>query len=385
MGFKVKIATSHLFGKEKARVLGLATLISFIAVTISVATVIVTISIMDGFDKELKRKIAGSGFHLWITGPDQKLSHPDELTEKIKGIDSITSIQPFVEGQAIFKSESKSYGGIIQGIDLPDVELVDGQMKLSDKEVLVGRELSAILGIFSQDKLIIITAPEGRPRMDEFIVSGLVTTRLYIQDATVVYLSIETAKKLLGIEGVSGLGIKAADIYKTRKIQDEIASTLGSGYWVKSWIDMNKNLFEALKTERLATGVILIMVLALASVTLFSCLTTSVIRRRREIGILRALGASGESIASIFLIEAGIVSIFGSLGGILLGLFITWVISSTLTLPGSVYYITKLPIEIDPIKILSISIFTPILCLCSSLVPSLWAANLDPIEALRYE
>ncbi|MBU1599815.1 FtsX-like permease family protein, partial [bacterium] len=382
MGFKVKIATSHLFGKEKARVLGLATLISFIAVTISVATVIVTISIMDGFDKELKRKIAGSGFHLWITGPDQKLSHPDELTEKIKGIDSITSIQPFVEGQAIFKSESKSYGGIIQGIDLPDVELVDGQMKLSDKEVLVGRELSAILGIFSQDKLIIITAPEGRPRMDEFIVSGLVTTRLYIQDATVVYLSIETAKKLLGIEGVSGLGIKAADIYKTRKIQDEIASTLGSGYWVKSWIDMNKNLFEALKTERLATGVILIMVLALASVTLFSCLTTSVIRRRREIGILRALGASGESIASIFLIEAGIVSIFGSLGGILLGLFITWVISSTLTLPGSVYYITKLPIEIDPIKILSISIFTPILCLASSLVPSLWAANLDPIEAL---
>ncbi|MEK7813319.1 MAG: FtsX-like permease family protein, partial [Candidatus Desantisbacteria bacterium] len=127
------------------------------------------------------------------------------------------------------------------------------------------------------------------------------------------------------------------------------------------------------------------MVLALASVTLFSCLTTSVIRRRREIGILRALGASSKSVASIFLIEAGIISIFSCVAGVLLGLFISWIISSTLTLPGSVYYITRLPIEIDPIKILAIFLLTPILCLASSLVPSLWAANLDPATALRYE
>ncbi|MDI6752365.1 MAG: ABC transporter permease [bacterium] len=383
MGFRTKIATSHLFGKGKARILGLTTLISFIAVTISVATVVVAISVMDGFDKELKRKIAGSGFHLWITGPE--LSNAEGLSEKIKGIDSITSIHPFVEGQAIFKSENKSYGGIVQGIDLPDVELVYGKMRLQDKEVLVGRELAAILGIFPQDKLIIITAQDKRPRMDEFVVSGIVTTGIYPQDATTVYLSVSEAEKLLGIKGISGLGIKTADIYKVRKIKNEIRSRIGLEYCVKSWIDLNKNLFEALKTERLATGIILIMVLALASVTLFSCLTTSVIRRKREIGILRALGASSASVASIFLIEAGIISIFSCVAGILLGSFISWIISSTLTLPGSVYYITRLPIEIDPIKILVISALTPILCLLSALVPSLWAAKLDPTTALRYE
>ncbi|MFH0774741.1 MAG: ABC transporter permease [bacterium] len=384
MDFRIRIAGSHLFGAEKARILGLPTLISFIAVTISVATVIVTISVMDGFDKELKRKIAGSGFHLWI-GFDRELSNADELTEKIRDIKGITSIQPFVEGQAIFTSESKSYGGIVQGIDLPDVELVDGQMKLSDREVLVGRELSAILGIFPQDKLIIYTVSKGGSRMDEFVVSGIVTTGLYLQDATTVYLSAMMAKKLFGIEGVSGIGIKTSNIYKVKKIRDEIAGRIGSGYWVKSWIDVNKNLFEALKTERLATGAILIMVLALASVTLFSSLTTSCLRRRREIGILRALGAGSGSVASIFLIEAGIISIFSCVAGVLLGLFISWAISSTLTLPGSVYYITKIPVEIDPLKIGLVSILTPIFCLLSSLPPSLWAANLDPVEALRYE
>jgi lipoprotein-releasing system permease protein len=385
MGFRTRIATSHLFGKEKARILGLVTLISFIAVTISVATVVVTISVMDGFDTELKRKIAGSGFSLWITGPDQRLSNPEKLSEKIKGIDSIVSIRPFVEGQAIFKSESKSYGGIVQGIDLPDVELVYGKMKIQEGEVLVGRELAAILGIFPQDTLIIITSSQEGPRMDEFIVSGVVTTGLYLQDATTIYLSVQEAKKLLGIDEVSGLGIKVADIYKVGKVKDEIISRIGSLYWVKTWIDMNKNLFEALKTERLATGIILIMVLALASVTLFSCLTTSVIRKRREIGILRELGASSWSIGAIFLIEAGITSIFSCVAGVFLGLFISWIISSTLTLPGSVYYITKIPVEISSIKIGLICLLTPILCLLSSITPSLWAANLDPTEALRYE
>jgi lipoprotein-releasing system permease protein len=385
MGFRTRIATSHLFGKEKARILGLTTLISFVAVTISVATVVVTISVMDGFDTELKRKIAGSSFSLWITGPEKRLSNPEKLSEKIKDVDSIVSVRPFVEGQAIFKSESKSYGGIVQGVDLPDVELVYGRMKIQEGEVLVGRELAAILGIFPQDKLIIITSSQEGPRMDEFIVSGVVTTGLYLQDATTIYLSVQEAKKLLGIEGVSGLGIKVADIYKVAKVKDEIISRIGSEYWVKTWIDMNKNLFEALKTERLATGIILIMVLALASVTLFSCLTTSVIRKKREIGILRALGASSGSIGSIFLIEAGIISIFSCVAGVLLGLFISWIISFTLTLPGSVYYINKIPVEISSIKIGLVCLLTPILCLLSSIAPSLWAANLDLTEALRYE
>jgi lipoprotein-releasing system permease protein len=352
--------------------------ISGAAISVGVATVIVTMGVMDGFEKELKDRVAGSDFHIRITSIDGTLYDHERIIYVAEKINGLLSVQPFIEGQAIFRSGDRSYGGIIE----TDSELREGEMVL-------GKELANILRVKTGEPVVVVTANrDGKPRMDEFIFKRAFRFGIWLKDASFAKLSISDAQRLFGIEGVSGVGIMVYDIHKANEVKEKLLAELGHSYWIRTWSDMNRSLFEALKIEKQAMAIILTMVLLLATVTVFASSVLSVIRRRREIGILRALGVSQRDVSAIFLIEGGITGGIGVLIGALLGLSIIWAVSffDIVRLPGDIYYsITSVPIKINRMKIALISLCALALSLLSSVWPALWASSLDPQDALRYE
>ena len=418
MRYEWFIGLRYLKAKRKQTFISIITIISIAGVMVGVMTLIVVLAVMSGFEKTLKEKILGTQAHLVLLKANQEgMDHYEEAAKKVQEVKGVVSAAPFIFNQVMLSSESNVSGVVIKGID-PDrvgnvTELAHNMKagRLQDlKEggegdspgIILGVELAKHLGVSLNEAIQVISplgtmTPMGMmPKMKRFRVVGIFYSGMYEYDNTMAYVSLESAQKFFGMGArVTGIEIKTNDLYKVKEIGKEIRQKMGFPFWTKDWMEMNRNLFSALKLEKIAMFIILVLIVLVAAFNIISTLIMVVMEKHKDIAILKSMGAPSKGILKIFVIEGGVIGVVGTVFGTILGLAaalnlekITGFVENLFgfkILASDVYYIDKLPSQVNPLDIALIVMTAILISLLATLYPSWRASRLDPAEALRYE
>jgi lipoprotein-releasing system permease protein len=384
---------------------------------VGVMALIVVLAVMSGFEKTLKEKILGTQAHLVLLKASQEgMDHYEEVAMRVQEVKGVVSAAPFIFNQVMLSSESNVSGVVIKGID-PDrvgnvTELAHNMKagRLQDlKEggdrdltgIILGVELAKHLGVSLNDIIQVISplgtvTPMGMmPKMKRFRIVGIFYSGMYEYDNTMAYISLESAQKFFVMGArVTGIEIKTNDLYQVKKIGKEIRQKMGFPFWTKDWMEMNRNLFSALKLEKIAMFIILVLIVLVAAFNIISTLIMVVMEKNKDIAVLKSMGAPSMGILKIFIIEGGVIGVVGTIFGTILGLGaafnlekITGFVENLFgfkILSSDVYYIDKLPSQVNPLDIGLIVLTAILISLLATLYPSWRASKLDPAEALRY-
>jgi len=416
MKYEWFIGLRYLKAKRKQTFISIITVISIVGFWLGVMAMIVVLSVMSGFEKTIKEKILGTQAHLVVLKAGQEgMDRYEEVLKQVEEVKGVISAAPFIFNQVMLSSESNVTGGVVKGID-PDrvgkvTELAHNMKagRLQDLKgdgdspgIVLGVELAKHLGVSVNDAIQVISplgtiTPMGMmPKMKRFRVVGIFYSGMYEYDNTMAYLSIEAAQKFFGMGArVTGLEIKTNDIYRVKEIGRAIQKKLGFPFWTKDWMDMNRNLFSALKMERIMMFIILVLIVLVAAFNIISTLIMVVMEKYKDIAILKSMGAPSRGILKIFVIEGLVVGVVGTILGTISGLVVALNLSEIQGLLESllgfkimasdVYYIDKLPSQVNPTDVGLIIGTAILISLLATLYPSWRASKLDPAEALRYE
>ena len=411
MGYELFIGLRYLKAKRKQTFISIITLISIGGVAIGVMTLIVVIGVMTGFKEDLTGKILGYYSHIVVLKQNEGLDDYERIMRKIEKVKGVKSATPFTYTQAMLSSKSGSLGVVLRGVDpktIGKVINIGSNMKegsLLNLEVtsssatnypgiIIGKELSRNLGIFYGDTVNLISpmgvmTPMGMvPRMKKFKIVGIFESGMYEYDSSFLYISLKNAQDFMNMPGVvTGIEVKTDDIYRVKEIASRIVMDLGYSYWTKDWMEMNRNLFAALKLEKITMFIILILIIMVAAFNIVSTLIMVVMEKNKDIAILKSMGATASSIMKIFIIEGLVVGVVGTLLGTIGGYTLGFLLSEYkfIKLPSDVYYISTLPIRIDSVDSILIAISAIGISFLATLYPSWQASRLLPAEALRYE
>ena len=411
MSYELFIGLRYLKAKRKQTFISIITLISIGGVAIGVMTLIVVIGVMTGFKEDLTGKILGYYSHIVVLKQSEGLDDYERIMRKIEKVKGVKSATPFTYTQAMLSSKSGSLGVVLRGVDpktIGKVINIGSNMKegsLLNLEVtsssatnypgiIIGKELSRNLGIFYGDTVNLISpmgvmTPMGMvPRMKKFKIVGIFESGMYEYDSSFLYISLKNAQDFMNMPGVvTGIEVKTDDIYRVKEIASRIVMDLGYSYWTKDWMEMNRNLFAALKLEKITMFIILILIIMVAAFNIVSTLIMVVMEKNKDIAILKSMGATASSIMKIFIIEGLVVGVVGTLLGTIGGYTLGFLLSEYkfIKLPSDVYYISTLPIRIDSVDSILIAISAIGISFLATLYPSWQASRLLPAEALRYE
>jgi lipoprotein-releasing system permease protein len=418
MRYEWFIGLRYLKAKRKQTFISIITVISIVGVMVGVMALIVVLAVMSGFEKTLKEKILGTQAHLILLKAGQEgIGHYAEVTEKVREVKGVVSAAPFILNQVMLSSESNVSGVVLKGID-PDLEgkvtdlahnLKTGSLQDLKKPqegslpaIILGVELAKNLSVSANDTLQVVSplgtmTPMGMmPKMKRFRVVGIFYSGMYEFDNTFAYISIESAQKFFDMDSrVTGIEIKTDDVYRVKEIGKEIRRQLGFPFWTKDWMEMNRNLFSALRMEKIAMFIILILIVLVAAFNIISTLIMVVMEKSRDIAILKAMGTPPKGILKIFIIEGLVIGVVGTALGSVLGLTAAFNLEKIegfvenlfgfKILSSDVYYIDKLPSQVNPSDVLWIVVTAILISLLATIYPSWRASKLDPAEALRYE
>ncbi|MCK5533991.1 lipoprotein-releasing ABC transporter permease subunit [bacterium] len=410
MNYELFISLRYLIAKRKHIFVSLITIISVGGVALGVAALIVTLSVMNGFQDDLRNKILGMSAH--ITVLDQKgeglsLSNLQQVKEKIKQEEEVIAIAPFVYGQIILRAGKEVSGSVIKGINPAEEKKVSdiaqkirkGSLDFSSNDesmpkIVLGEELARNLGLFVGEEVVLISpysmiTPMGMmPRMMKFEVGGIFSVGMYEYDANMAFVSLSVARNLFNLKDkITGLEIKIKDIFKADQVAANLQEELDYPCWVRSWMSSNKNLFTALKLEKIGMFIILTLIVLVASFNIISTLILMTMEKVKDIGILKAMGAKDKAIMKIFVWEGSIIGFSGTVLGCVLGLVISKILEKYefIKLPADVYYISTFPVKIQVMDFIWVGLAAVLISFLSTLYPAYKAARLDPCEAIRYE
>ncbi len=395
----------------------ITTFIGIAGVAIGVAALIVTLSIMNGFQSDIKKKIIDAQAHIIIYGQIQA-GETDYFTKRVKSVSEVEKVSPFVFGQAILTFKNRSTGVIVKGFDAKkefrinnlesslvhgdwfgkktDAKAVPGAASQTAKNVpgiVLGEELAKNIGAWVGDSVILVSPKAVStsigifPKMKKFKITGLIRTGYYEFDSGMAYTAIEPVSKFFGLNGgINGMGLMLSDIKHADKISVLLKSKLGLPFVVKTYADMNRTLFSALKLEKFIMTLILALIILVATFNIASNLLLMSVEKMRDIGILRSIGAKASFVRKIFLWEGNLVALSGIIIGVILGLSISLLIAKypVVELPADIYYITKVPVQIKALDVLATIAVSYALCMLSAVYPALRAASISPVDAVRY-
>ena len=418
MKYEWFIGLRYLKAKRKQTFISIITVISIAGVMVGVMALIVVLAVMSGFEKTLKEKILGTQAHLHLLKATQEgLDQYQEVTKRVEETKGVASAAPFIISQVMLSSESNVFGVILKGID-PDrvgrvTELANNLKagRLEDLKggkggespgIILGVELAKHLSVSLNDSIQVISplgtvTPMGMmPKMKRFRVKGIFYSGMYEFDNTMAYVSLASAQNFFSMgDRVTGIEIKTNDIYKVKEIGREIRRKMGFPFWTQDWMEMNRNLFSALRLEKIAMFIILVLIVLVAAFNIISTLIMVVMEKNKDIAILKSMGASSRSILKIFTIEGGVIGVVGTFLGTILGLGAAFNLEKITDfverlfgfkiLSSDVYYIDKLPSQVNPLDVILIVLTAVLISLLATLYPAWRASKLDPAEALRYE
>jgi lipoprotein-releasing system permease protein len=405
--YQLFIALRYLKSKKRHRGVSFNTAISIGGVALGVMALLVVLSVMSGFHEDLQRKILGVNAHIVVLDYKGTIDDPEGVVKKIQGQKDIVSASPFVLGQVMVSFGSKGQGVILRGID-PAVEektteiarhLKEGKLSdLDEKEglpgIILGKELASRLGVFRNDAITILS-PTGEigplgmlPKVKSFKVVGIFEVGMFEYDSNLVLTALKPAQDFFKLkDAVTGVEVRVSDIYRAAEVRERIQKLLGYPFHVRDWMQMNRNLFSALKLEKFAMFVILVLIILVASFNIVSTLIMNVIEKQREIAILKTMGATNSGIMAIFMFQGFTIGLIGTVTGLVCGYALSYVLNTyqIIKLPPDIYYISHLPVKMKLSDFLSVSLSAIFISFLSTIYPAWQAAKLDPIEPLRYE
>ena len=415
MSYELFIAFRYLKAKRKQTFISVITFISILGVVVGVTALIVVLSVMTGFEDDLRDKILDVNAHLVVMELGRGTKEYRQVAEKVKKVNGVMGATPFIYNQAMLSTEGGVTGVAVRGLDLDSVggvtvlpqRIKSGSLEglrssLQDKYVpgsplagiAIGRELSKSLGISVGDEVNLISpsgtmTPAGAvPRIARFKVSAVFEFGMYEYDSSMAFISLESASRFFRMgDTVTGIEIKIEDIYDAERIGKDVQKAAGGFYYVRTWMDMNRNLFSALKLEKVAMFIILVLIVIVASLNIISTLIMVVMEKGKDIAILKSMGTTSGGIMRVFMIEGLVIGIAGTIMGVLGGVFLCTLLKKYqfIKLPGDVYYISTLPVKMDPLLISMIAVASISISFLATIYPAWQAARMDPVEALRYE
>ena len=408
MSFETFFSLRYLKAKRKQGFISIITGISILGIMIGVMALIVVLAVMNGFREDLMKKILGVNSHLLIMSYKGGIIDTEAVIKKALEVDGVLSATPFIYSQVMIKHAGNISGAILRGVDpatagtVIDIDsmIKEGSLtvlkrsKTDPQGVIIGSELSKQVGALPGDTVTLVSpigklTPLGRVANEEnFRVEALFESGMYEYDSSLVFLSLPDARGFLSLGGeATGIELRVKDIDASDAIGEIIQDKLGYPYWTKDWKMMNKSLFSALKLEKAAMFIILIMIVLVGALNIISSLVMLVMEKTRDIAILRTMGASSKSIMSIFVFQGLFVGLIGTLLGLLFGSFLCHLLAryKFIELPPDVYYITTLPVRMEWFDVFSIAIAAIIISFLATIYPSWHASKVNPVEALRYE
>lgn len=426
--YEILVGLRYLKAKRRQRTISLNTFISIAGITLGVAALIGTLGIMTGFKEDLQTKILGTTAHIIVQerGTNDMKGYAD-LVKQIEQVPGVVASAPFIFKQVLVTSKTAVQGVVLRGIHPgQEVQVTDLQANLKFGEldhldhppdfppssspnhngtetgtppqrkknpgIIVGKELSFRLGVFLGDTLNVVS-PVGpmtsftmTPKIRPFTVVGIFESGMFEYDSSLAYISLEEAQNFFGLgETVTGIQVKVKDVFLAQDIAHRIEATLGTGYMARDWMQLNRNLFSALKLEKTMMFLLLVLITLVASFNIVGTLTMIVNEKQREIAILKAMGATPRAIMRIFMLNGVVIGLVGTGIGIPLGYTFLYLIQNYWTFDASVYYISRIPVHILPLDVILVGASAILISFAATLYPSWQAAKLDPVSALRYE
>ena len=387
--------------------------VSMLGIALGVAALIIVLSVMNGFQREVRDRMLGVVSHIEIYGPGgDVLPDPAGTTNKARQHPQVVAAAPFVAAQALLARGEDMRGTLVRGID-PALEPAITELAMSlrdtalkrlvpgDFGIVVGRDLARQLGIREGDPVTLIS-PSGQvtpagfvPRLKQMVVVGIFDSGHFEYDNGLVLMHQDDAMRLFRLEGPTGLRLKLRDLHQAREVGAQLAATLPGGLTVRDWTRQNRSWFAAVQLEKRMMFIILTLIVAVAAFNLVSTLVMTVTDKRADIAILRTLGASPASIMGIFVVQGATVGVAGTLAGLLLGLGVALNIDVLVPaleqmlnasfLPRDIYLISRMPSDPQSADIVPIALISLGLSFVATLYPSWRASRVNPAEALRYE
>ena len=411
--YELFIGLRYTRAKRRNHFISFISLTSMVGIALGVAALIVVLSVMNGFQKELRARILGVASHVQITGLDNQLGDWSAIAERSKANREVVAAAPYVNAQAMLANEGNVRGAIVRGI-VPALEdqvadigrhMVSGSLeRLQPGEfgIVLGSDLARALRVLPGDRVTLI-APQGLvtpagliPRLKQFKVVGIFEVGMFEYDSGLALVDLQDAQRLYQLgDKVSGVRLKLDDLFQSRAVGRDLYQTLGPGVLVSDWTRSHANFFRAVQIEKNVMFIILMLIVAVAAFNIVATLVMVVTDKEADIAILRTLGASPRSIMGVFVVQGAVIGVIGTLLGIVLGVLLALNIDvvvpflerllSVQFLSKEVYYINELPSDLQRHDVVTIGLVALALAFLATLYPSWRASRVRPAEALRYE
>jgi lipoprotein-releasing system permease protein len=418
MRYELFIGLRYLRAKRKEAFISLITVISMLGVVIGVMTLNIVLSVMTGFEEDLRDRILGFNPQVIVLTFNGTVSDYPTVVQRIEKVPGVVAAAPFVYGQVMLSAQQNVTGAVVRGVlpkadgvtdlqrhlkqgsvealgKLHDVPLDDGKAGVVELPgIIVGKDVARQLGLLVGDPVNVIspiatpTAVGMVPRVKRFVVVGLFDSGMAEYDSSLVYMDLASAQKFFDLDDkVTGIEVRGTDLYRAKSIGDRIREVLGFPFRVRDWMEINHNLFSALQLEKTVYFIVLLLIVLVAAFNIVATLIMVVMEKRKDIAILKSMGATRSGVGRIFVFKGMIIGIVGTLLGNAGG-YIACVLLKRyqfIELPKDVFYVNTVPVKMYPEYFLMVTAASLLICLLATVYPARQAARLAPVDVIRYE